>query len=124
MTNRILLVDNEDDNNIVFKMALEDDGFEVDIYIYNDSLLELSNFKDDLYDLVILDINIPKMNGYELYKEIRKIDSKVKVCFLSASEIYDKNLQKVSPPSNVKCFISKPIQMNDLIRTVKAELNN
>jgi two-component SAPR family response regulator len=86
--------------------------------------LELSNFKDDLYDLVILDINIPKMNGYELYKEIRKIDSKVKVCFLSASKIYDKNLQKVSPPSDVKCFISKPIQMNDLIRTVKAELNN
>ena len=121
MTNRILLVDNEDDNNIVFKMALEDGGFKVDIY--NDSLLALSNFKDDLYDLVILDINIPKMNGYDLYKEIRKIDNKVKVCFLSASEIYDKNLRKVSPPSDVKCFISKPIQMNDLIRTVKAELN-
>jgi two-component system, OmpR family, response regulator ChvI len=121
MTNRILLVDNEDDNNIVFKMALEDGGFKVDIY--NDSLLALSNFRDDLYDLVILDINIPKMNGYELYKEIRKIDNKVKVCFLSASEIYDKNLRKVSPPSDVKCFISKPIQMNDLIRTVKAELN-
>ena len=121
MTNRILLVDNEDDNNIVFKMALEDGGFKVDIY--NDSLLALSNFKDDLYDLVILDINIPKMNGYELYKEIRKIDNKVKVCFLSASEIYDKNLRKVSPPSDVKCFISKPIQMNDLIRTVNAELN-
>jgi two-component system, OmpR family, response regulator ChvI len=122
MTNRILLVDNEDDNNIVFKMALEDGGFEVDVY--NDSLLALSNFKDDLYDLVILDINIPKMNGYELYKEIRKIDNKVKVCFLSASEIYDKKLQKVSPPSDVKCFISKPIQMNDLVRIVKAELNN
>ena len=122
MTNRILLVDNEDDNNIVFKMALEDEGFEVDVY--NDSLLALSNFKDDLYDLVILDINIPKMNGYELYKEIRKIDNKVKVCFLSASEIYDKKLQKISPPSDVKCFISKPIQMNDLVRTVKAELNN
>lgn len=122
MTNRILLVDNEDDNNIVFKMALEDGGFEVNVY--NDSLLALSNFKDDLYDLVILDINIPKMNGYDLYKEIRKIDNKVKVCFLSASEIYDKKLQKVSPPSDVKCFISKPIQMNDLVRTVKAELNN
>ena len=51
-------------NNIVFKMALEDEGFEVDVY--NDSLLALSNFKDDLYDLVILDINIPKMNGYKL----------------------------------------------------------
>ena len=122
MTNRILLVDNEDDNNIVFKMALEDGGFEVDVY--NDSLLALSNFKDDLYDLVILDINIPKMNGYDLHKEIRKIDNKVKVCFLSASEIYDKNLQKVSPPSYVKCFISKPIQMKDLVRIVKTELNN
>jgi DNA-binding response OmpR family regulator len=122
MTNRILLVDNEDDNNIVFKMALEDGGFKVDVY--NDSLLALSNFKDDLYDLVILDINIPKMNGYDLYKEIRKIDNKVKVCFLSASEIYDKNLQKASPLSAVKCFISKPIQMNDLVRIVKTELNN
>ena len=86
--------------------------------------MALSNFKDDLYDLVILDINIPKMNGYELYKEIRKIDNKVKVCFLSASEIYDKNIQKVSLPSDVKCFMSKPIQMNDLVRIVKTELNN
>ncbi|HZB98803.1 MAG TPA: response regulator [Nitrososphaeraceae archaeon] len=86
--------------------------------------MALSNFKDDLYDLVILDINIPKMNGYDLYKEIRKIDNKVKVCFLSASEIYDKNLQKVSLPSDVKCFMSKPIQMNDLVRIVKTELNN
>jgi two-component system, OmpR family, response regulator ChvI len=86
--------------------------------------LALSNFKDDLYDLVILDINIPKMNGYDLYKEIRKIDNKVKVCFLSASEIYDKNLQKISLPSDVKCFMSKPIQMNDLVRIVKTELNN
>ena len=85
--------------------------------------MALSNFKDDLYDLVILDINIPKMNGYDLYKEIRKIDNKVKVCFLSASEIYDKNLQKVSLPSDVKCFMSKPIQMNDLVRIVKTELN-
>jgi two-component system catabolic regulation response regulator CreB/two-component system response regulator ChvI len=64
------------------------------------------------------------MNGYDLYKEIRKIDNKVKVCFLSASEIYDKNLQKVSLPSDVKCFMSKPIQMNDLVRIVKTELNN
>ena len=86
--------------------------------------MALSNFKDDLYDLVILDINIPKMNGYDLYKEIRKIDNKVKVCFLSASEIYDKNIQKVSLPSDVKCFMSKPIQMNDLVRIVKTELNN
>ena len=86
--------------------------------------MALSNFKDDLYDLVILDINIPKMNGYDLYKEIRKIDNKVKVCFLSASEIYDKNIQKVSLPLDVKCFMSKPIQMNDLVRIVKTELNN
>ena len=76
--NRIFFVDNEFDNTLVFEMALEDNGFIVDTF--NDSLLALSTFKIDLYDLVILDINIPMMDGYE-YTEIRKIDNKVKVCF-------------------------------------------
>jgi DNA-binding response OmpR family regulator len=71
--NRIFFVDNEFDNTLVFEMALEDNGFIVDTF--NDSLLALSTFKIDLYDLVILDINIPKMDGYELYREIRKIDN-------------------------------------------------
>lgn len=78
-TTRLLLVDNEYDNISVLSMGLEDEGYEVDAF--TDPLLALSNFKSNYYSLVILDINMPKMNGYELYKEIRKLDGKVKSMF-------------------------------------------
>jgi DNA-binding response OmpR family regulator len=83
---RILLVDDEHDNKQIFTIGLQDAGFEVDAY--NDPELALSAFKPDYYDLLILDIRMPKMDGYELYDKIRKNDDKVKVCFLTASEKY------------------------------------
>jgi DNA-binding response OmpR family regulator len=118
---RILLVDNEPDNTSVFSMSLEDAGFKVDAF--NDSLLALSNFKARFYDLSILDINMPKMNGFELYKEIRKVDEKVGVCFLTASEIYHESL-RVPPQTlnDVKCFIPKPIAIDDFIKRIEEEL--
>ena len=107
----ILLVDNEPDNTSVLSIGLEDEGFKVDAF--NDPILGLSNFKPNFYALSILDINMPKMNGYELYKEIRKIDNKVKICILTASELlYD-----------VKCFIPKPIAIDEFVKQVKEELN-
>lgn len=119
----ILLVDNEPDNTCVLSMGLEDAGFKVDAF--NDPILALSNFKPNFYALSILDINMPKMNGYELYKEIRKIDAKVKICILTASEIYNESLR--APPSqlldDVKCFIPKPIAIDDFVKKVKEELN-
>jgi len=119
----ILLVDNEPDNTSVLSMGLEDEGFKVDAF--NDPILALSNFKPNFYALSILDINMPKMNGYELYKEIRKIDNKVKICILTASEIYNESL-RVPPPQllyDVKCFIPKPIAIDDFVKKVKEELN-
>ena len=86
MKSRILLVDNEHDNNSIFTIGLQDAGFEVDAYY--DPQLALSAFKLDYYDLLILDIRMPKIDGYELYDKIRKIDDKVNVCFLTASERY------------------------------------
>ena len=119
---RILLVDNEPDNTSVLSMGLEDEGFKVDVFI--DPILALSNFKPNFYALLILDINMPKMNGYELYKEIRKIDDKIKVCFLTGSEIYNEKLR--APHSqlldDVKCFIPKPLAIDDLVKKVKEEL--
>ena len=119
----ILLVDNEPDNTSVLSMGLEDEGFKVDVF--NDPILALSNFKPDYYSLSILDINMPKMNGYELYREIRKMDAKLKVCFLTASEIYIESL-KVPPPhllDDVKCYIPKPVAIDDLVKKVKEQLN-
>ena len=81
-----MLVDDEYDHNSIFTIGLQDAGFEVDAYY--DPQLALSAFKLDYYDLLILDIRMPKIDGYELYDKIRKIDDKVNVCFLTASERY------------------------------------
>lgn len=121
-TTRILLVDNEPDNAYVLGMGLEDEGYRVDAFI--DPVLALSNFKPNIYSLVILDINMPKMSGYALYKEIRILDSTVKVCFLTASEVYNESLRVPSKEilDDVKCFIPKPVAIEDLVRKVNVEL--
>ena len=121
-TTRLLLVDNEPDNTSVLSMGLEDEGYIVDAF--TDPILALSNFKPNYYSLVILDINMPKMNGYDLYKEIRKLDNKVKICFLTASELYNENLRRQTKEilDEVKRFISKPLTIEDLVIKVKKEL--
>ena len=92
-------------------MGLEDNGFVVDTF--NDPQLALSNFKNGLYDLLLIDIGIPKMNGFEFYREIRKIDDKVKACFFTASEAYYKNLVEKYKISDLNCIIAKPIAIEE-----------
>ena len=76
---RIMLVDDERDINLMFKIVLEDNGFEVDVF--DDSIIALNNYEAGLYDLLILDIKMPKMDGFELYDQIKKIDDKSKFAF-------------------------------------------
>src|SRR2546423_5215125 len=83
---KVLVVDDEIDANTTLRIILEENEFEVDAYI--DPLLALSNFKPGVYDLLLLDIKMPKMNGFELYQEMKEIDNKVKVCFVTASELF------------------------------------
>ena len=83
---RILLVDDEPDITWCFNIVLEDNGFMVDAF--NDPLLALSSFKKGLYSLALIDIKMPKMNGFELSGEIRKLDEKVRISFISAFDIY------------------------------------
>src|SRR5438067_5220064 len=89
-TKRILIVNHEDDVNFALKLVLEEEGqvldetnyFQVDSF--NDSILALKNIEKGLYDLLLIAVVMPRMNGFELAKEIRKIDDKVKICFLIA----------------------------------------
>jgi DNA-binding response OmpR family regulator len=123
--NRILIVDDEDDINLLFKMVLEDNGFKVDTF--NDPLIALQNFTAGSYDLLLLDMLMPKMNGFELYQKIRMIDDKVKICFLTASGIDYDELKKRATIASINdienCFISKPIENEELINRVKAQLS-
>ena len=119
---RILIVDDEHDNSSIFKIGLEDAGFEVNAY--SDPELALSAFKPDFYDLLILDIRMPKMDGYELYDKIRKKDNKVKVCFLTASEKYKEEHRPSFPSSgSTDSFIIKPIAIDDLGKKVNEMIN-
>jgi two-component system, OmpR family, response regulator ChvI len=119
----ILLVDDEPDIAMAFKLALQDAGYIVDTYL--DPLTALSKFKSSSYDLVILDIKMPKLNGFELYAEMRKADNKVKVCFITAGEMfYDKVRNKKEEDAEQYCkldtqrFIQKPISNIDLVRSI------
>lgn len=122
MNNRILLVDNEPDIALAFKMGLEDNGFEVDSF--DDPQIALSKFKAGLYDLLLLDIKMPKMNGIEFYQKMKEIDTKVKVCFITASEIYYyKEIAKgLFPVLGIRRLIRKPIKIEDLVKELKQEL--
>jgi two-component system, OmpR family, response regulator ChvI len=114
---RILLVDDEPDVTSTFKLILEMNGFEVDDY--RDPLVALSNFKLNSYGLLILDIRMPTMNGFELYKRLRDIDNNVKVCFITAFEDYRKEFKESFPMlDEAKYFIRKPKAIEDLVNHV------
>ena len=117
---KILLVDDERDITIAFRMGLESNGFIVDTF--NDPQEALSNFKAGLYDLLLIDIKMPKMNGFELCQEIERIDNRVKVCFITAYEVYYKSLRELFPTANVDCFIKKPITTDELVERIRTEL--
>jgi DNA-binding response OmpR family regulator len=114
---KILVVDDEADLTLLFRLALEYHGFEVDTF--NDPQEALLNYKPDNYDLAILDIKMPKMDGFELYDEIKKKDHKAKICFLTASELYYEQFRKREYNAIDKSlFIRKPIDTEELVMEV------
>jgi DNA-binding response OmpR family regulator len=115
--NRILVVDDEPDLTQVSALALEYHGYKVDSF--NDPQEALSKFKPGLYDLIILDIKMPKMDGFELYHEIKKKDNNAKVCFLTASELYYEEFRnKEYRALDRNLFIRKPIDNEDLVKEI------
>ena len=114
---RILVVDDESDLTLFYRMSLEYHGFEVETF--NDPRKALSNFKTDYYNLIILDIKMPNMDGFELYTEIRKRDKKAKACFLTASELcYKEFRMKEYSALDKSLFIRKPIGNEDMLKEI------
>jgi CheY-like chemotaxis protein len=130
----ILIVDDEPDITLCFKMTLEDNGFKEQVDAYNDPGMALSAFSSGSYALLLLDIGMPSINGLALYEKIRKIDSRIKVLFITAFDFDYEVLRKLYPQyvdviatlleNSEGCFIKKPIDTDDLVRRVKKEVSN
>ena len=120
---RILVVDNEPDITLTLQVGLEEGGFDVDAF--TDPDLALKSFKPSFYDLVLIDIMMPEMDGFELYERLKKADPDVKVCFLTASEMYHEKIREVEHCAlNKDLFLQKPISTDDLIREVNKAINS
>jgi DNA-binding response OmpR family regulator len=109
-----MIVDDEQDITSIFKIGLEKNKFIVTTF--NDSREALYNFRPGKYDLLLLDIRMPGMNGFELYQKMRDMDDKIKVCFLTAFDEYRQEFHNAFPAlDEVNCFLKKPITVLDLV---------
>ena len=113
-TKRILVVDDDPDITLTFKAGLDgyyygdgDKKKRFEVYTYNDPLLVLTQFKPHYYDLLLTDIYMPNMNGYELCEKILELDVNIRVCFMSALEVNVRALREVYPNVNLGCFYRK-----------------
>jgi two-component system, OmpR family, response regulator ChvI len=116
LVRRVLIVDDEEDITDALKAGLEHRGFKVDTF--NEPLSALEKFTANTYDIAILDIRMPKMNGFELYREMRKVDGKASVCFLTAFDVHRDEFEKMFPDVKVKAFLKKPITIDNLVMTL------
>jgi DNA-binding response OmpR family regulator len=120
-------VDDESDITLTFKSALEkendNNNSKFEVHTFNDPLSVLSQFNSNFYDLLLVDVNMPYMNGFELYTEILKVDVNVKICFMSAGEVNHEAVRELYPSISIGCFIKKPVIIDYLVKRIKTELD-
>jgi DNA-binding response OmpR family regulator len=126
---RILIIDDDPDVTTTFKVGIEnsnnyaDDSKTIEVYTYNDPLTALSEFESNFYDLVLIDINLPNMNGFQLCEKILHLDINVRVCFMSNGEINREALREIYPAISLGCFMRKPVTIDNLVKRIKSELD-
>jgi DNA-binding response OmpR family regulator len=112
---------------LTFKVCLDgqyyDNKIRFKVCTYNDPLEALSEFKAHFYDLMLIDVYMPHMNGFELSQKILELDANVRVCFISAAELNIEALREVYPKVSFGCFIKKPVEIEHLVKRLLAELD-
>jgi two-component SAPR family response regulator len=124
---RILIVDDEKDITLTFKVGIEDNNTytsrKIEVYTSNNPVIALSEFKPNFYDLLLVDINMPYMNGFQLCEKILAIDINVKVCFMSSGKINREAVREIYPSLSLGCFIRKPVTIDYLVKRIMSELD-
>ena len=121
MGNNIIVIDDDVGTALFFKICLEDEGYQVNIYNDPNSLLE--EFEPGIYDLLITDIRMPRINGFELASRIRIMDSKIKICLATAFEEYYESIIKTYSDLSFKCIIRKPINKDKFLEIIESRLS-
>jgi DNA-binding response OmpR family regulator len=123
-TRKIIMVDDEPDINLTIKKALEENGvFQVDTF--NDAESALITFKPEVYDLALLDIRMPGTSGFQLWRKLREMDKKLKICFLTAakSNYFGDIDSDVINGIGTDCFLAKPVNTIDLMNRLNVILS-
>jgi two-component SAPR family response regulator len=124
---RILIVDDNLDITATFKVGIESNNINSDkkivVHTHNDPRIALLDFEPNLYDLLLIDIDMPYINGFQLSERILEIDINVKICFMSSGEINRDALREIHPSISLGCFIKKPVSIDYLISRIMKELD-
>jgi CheY-like chemotaxis protein len=122
---KIMIVDDNDDVSLTFKIVLGELDDRLRIHSFSDPIDALQSFRRSVYNLIIIDILMPKMNGFELYEQLRKLDSNVKICFLTAAKeiYYEAMIREAFPELGANYFLKKPIANKDLIKQLSELLD-
>lgn len=113
-------MDDEQDISTIFKRGLEMRGYAVDVY--NDPRLALSGFKDNLYDIIVVDVRMPGLSGFDLARAIWQKDASAMICLMTAFEIYEDEAKKVFKDLKNHCFLKKPLTPNALAAHIEKHL--
>ena len=119
---RILLVDDNSDVAFSLRLELENSDKMIQVYSYDNPVKALVDFKPNFYDLLLVDINMPLMDGFELCKKLLEKDINIRVCFMTSGEINMEAVREVHPLKSIGCFIKKPISTDTLVKRIRAEL--
>jgi len=118
---RILVVDDNSDIVFTLRIGLESDST-IQVYSHNNPVTALLEFKANFYDLLLIDVNMPLMDGFQLAQKLLQKDLNVRVCFMTSGEINMDAAREVHPLKSIGCFIKKPITSEQLLRRIRAEL--
>jgi CheY-like chemotaxis protein len=125
---RILIVEDNEDVTTTFKAGIEDSNknngnTRIEVYTSNSPVVALSEFKPNFYDLILTDIDMPHIDGFELCEKILAIDINVRVCFMSSAEINREALREIYPALSLGCFLRKPVTIDYLVKRIMSELD-
>ncbi|MGH9977226.1 MAG: response regulator transcription factor [Nitrososphaeraceae archaeon] len=119
---RILIVDDSTDIAFTLRIGLENSDSSMQVYSYDNPINALLDFKPNFYDMLLIDVNMPLMDGFELCEKLLQKDINVKVCFMTAGEINMDAVREVHSLKSIGCFIKKPITTDSLVKRIRAEL--